>query len=43
INSLDGRTIGTGRRGAITERLQTAYFDQVRGQRNSFPEWHTQV
>ena len=43
INSLDGRTIGVGRRGPITEQLQTAYFDQVRGQRNSYPEWHTPV
>ena len=43
INSLDGRTIGVGRRGPITGQLQTAYFDQVRGQRNSYPEWHTPV
>ena len=43
INSLDGRTIGSGARGPITEQLQTAYFDQVRGQRNTFPEWHTPV
>ena len=40
---LDGRTIGDGKRGPITEQLQTAYFDQVRGRRNSFPEWHTPV
>ena len=43
INSLDGRTIGTGKRGPVTERLQTAYFDQVRGQRNAHPEWHSRV
>jgi len=43
IRSLDSRIIGGGGRGPITERLQTAYFDQVRGQRNSFPEWHTLV
>ena len=43
IQSLDGRIIGDGKRGPITEQLQTAYFDQVRGQRNSFPEWHTPV
>ena len=43
INSLDGRTIGAGKRGPVTERLQAAYFDQVRGQRNSYPEWHTPV
>ena len=43
IQSLDGRTIGSGKRGPVTEQLQTAYFDQVRGQRASFPEWHTPV
>jgi len=43
INCLDGRTIGAGHRGPITEQLQTAYFDQVRGERNSFPEWHTPI
>ena len=43
IRELDGRRIGDGRRGPVTERLQSAYFDQVRGQRNAFPEWHTPV
>lgn len=39
IRELDGRRIGTGARGPITERLQAVYFDQVRGQRSEFPEW----
>ena len=43
IRELDGRRIGDGKRGPITERLQSAYFDQVRGKRNAFPEWHTPV
>ena len=43
IRELDGRQIGDGKRGAITEQLQSAYFDQVRGRRNAFPEWHTSV
>jgi len=43
IQSLDGRTIGDGKRGPITEQLQSAYFDQVRGKRNRFPQWHTPV
>lgn len=43
IRELDGRRIGDGRRGPITERLQSVYFDQVRGRRNSFPEWHDLV
>lgn len=43
IRELDGRLIGSGRRGPITERLQTAYFDQVRGRTTAHPEWHTAV
>ncbi len=43
IRSLDGRRIGNGNRGPITEKLQSAYFDQVRGRRNTYPEWHTAV
>ncbi len=43
IRELDGRRIGTGARGPITERLQSVYFDQVRGQRNTYPEWLTPV
>ena len=33
IRELDGRVIGDGRRGPITEQLQSRYFDQVRGKR----------
>ncbi len=43
IRELDGRHIGNGARGPITEQLQTHYFDQVRGKRNAHPEWHTAV
>jgi len=43
INSLDGTPIGSGSRGAITEKLQTTYFDQVRGARNSNSSWHTYI
>lgn len=41
IRELDGRVIGTGRRGQVTERLQTMYFDQVKGRREQHPEWLT--
>ena len=41
IHALDGRTIGNGKRGAITEQLQTLYFDQVLGRRAAHPQWHT--
>lgn len=43
IRDLDHRTIGNGQRGPITERLQTMYFEQVRGQRIAHPEWHTPI
>jgi branched-chain amino acid aminotransferase len=43
IRCLDSRAIGSGERGPITEQLQSVYFEQVRGQRNQHPEWHTPV
>lgn len=39
IRELDGRTIGTGKRGPITEKLQTLYFDYVHGRRQDHAEW----
>ncbi|NVZ10319.1 branched-chain amino acid transaminase [Allochromatium humboldtianum] len=39
IREIDGRAIGSGTRGPITERLQTLYFDQVHGRREQHPEW----
>ena len=43
IRELDGRTIGPGRRGPVTEELQSLYFDQVHGRRTQYPEWLTVV
>ena len=43
INSLDNKQIGKGVRGPITEQLQGAYFDQVRGVRERNQNWHTFV
>ena len=43
IRELDGRMIGSGERGPVTEKLQAMYFDQVMGQRNEHPEWSTYV
>jgi len=39
IRELDGRTIGSGSRGPITEQLQSMYFDSVRGNRDQNPQW----
>lgn len=43
IQALDNRRIADGRRGPITESLQTMYFEQVRAKREAHPEWHTYV
>jgi branched-chain amino acid aminotransferase len=40
---VDNRTIGSGSRGPITEKLQTLYFDQVHGRRAEHPEWLSYV
>ncbi|WP_188150744.1 branched-chain amino acid transaminase [Teredinibacter waterburyi] len=39
IRELDGRTIGAGRRGPITERLQSLYFESVRGGLADHTDW----
>jgi len=43
IRELDGRPIGDGARGPLTEQVQTLYFDQVKGRREQHPEWLTYV
>ena len=43
VREVDGRPIGDGARGPVTERLQTMYFDQVHGRRKEYPEWLTLV
>lgn len=43
IRELDGRRIGSGGRGPVTEKLQTMYFDQVMGKRAEHAEWSTPV
>ncbi len=39
IQSLDGRRIGEGKRGPITEKLQAMYFDSVKGRAGARSEW----
>jgi branched-chain amino acid aminotransferase len=43
IRELDGRVIGDGKTGSVTLRLQSLYFDQVRGKRDAHPDWHVLV
>lgn len=43
IRELDGRTIGEGRRGPITEKIQSLFFDVVRGKQAIDASWLTPV
>jgi branched-chain amino acid aminotransferase len=43
IRELDGRVIGRGARGPITEKLQAMYFDLVHGRSQTHGEWLTPV
>ncbi|MEN8259342.1 MAG: branched-chain amino acid transaminase [Pseudomonadota bacterium] len=43
IRELDGRLIGNGGRGPITEQLQSLYFDYVHGRRDDHAEWLSYV
>lgn len=43
IREVDGRKIGNGVPGPLTQKLQTLYFDQVYGRKVSHPEWLTFV
>jgi branched-chain amino acid aminotransferase len=39
IREVDNRTIGSGARGPITEKLQSIYFEAVRGEQSQYAEW----
>lgn len=41
IRELDGRIIGAGRRGPVTEKLQAIYFDAVHGKLPAHQQWLT--
>ena len=43
IRECDGRTIGAGRRGPITAKIQAAFFDLVNGRNKKYKEWLTPV
>jgi branched-chain amino acid aminotransferase len=43
IRELDGRVIGAGRRGPITEKIQAAFFDAVNGRLPRYRHWLTPV
>ncbi len=43
IRELDDRTIGEGRRGPVTERLQSLFFDVVGGKADKYAGWLSPV
>jgi len=43
IRELDGRVIGNGMRGPVTEKLQSAFFDIVAGRNPKYHHWLTPV
>jgi branched-chain amino acid aminotransferase len=43
IRELDGRTIGKGSRGPITEKIQSLFFDVVNGRTAKYKHWLTKV
>lgn len=43
IRELDGRVIGAGKRGPVTEKLQGMYFDAVKGKLAEHSGWLTHV
>lgn len=43
IREIDGRPIGNGSRGPLTERLQQAYFDLVHGRDERHADWLTLI
>jgi branched-chain amino acid aminotransferase len=43
IRELDNRTIGKGKAGPITKKLQTAFFDIVKGKNEKYDSWLTYI
>ena len=39
IREMDGRSIGNGKRGPVTEKLQSLYFDLVHGRSKQYNRW----
>lgn len=43
IREVDGRKIGDGKRGKITEKLQSIFFDVVKGRNRKYASWLTKI
>jgi branched-chain amino acid aminotransferase len=43
VREVDGRTIGNGKRGSITGKLQSIFFDIVKGKNKKYDSWLTRI
>jgi branched-chain amino acid aminotransferase len=43
IREVDGRVVGTGKPGKITKKLQSVFFDVVKGKNKKYESWLTYV
>jgi branched-chain amino acid aminotransferase len=43
IREVDGRVIGAGKPGPITQKLQAAFFDVVKGKDPRYQSWLTYI
>ncbi len=43
IRELDGRTIGAGKPGKITKKIQSVFFDIVKGKNGKYKSWLTRI
>ncbi len=43
IRELDSRLIGSGKRGPITEKVQSMFFDLVNGRSPKYQHWLTYI
>ncbi|MBI4360712.1 branched-chain amino acid transaminase [Candidatus Micrarchaeota archaeon] len=43
VREIDGRNIGSGKRGPVTGKIQSAYADAVRGKTKKYESWLTWV
>jgi branched-chain amino acid aminotransferase len=43
VRELDGRVIGAGKRGPVTEKIQKAFFDIVNGKNKKYAKWLTPI
>ena len=43
VREVDNRTIGAGKKGPVTDRIQQTFFEIARGSNSKFSKWLTQI